>query len=54
MFALAPVVLWLTVFLLTLFGIEYGVLRPLDRFVRAAGTDVERRRRDVQHRNGIG
>lgn len=33
MFALAPVVLWLTVFLLTLFGIEYGVLRPLDRFV---------------------
>lgn len=32
-FALEPVVLWLTVFLLTLFGIEYGVLRPLDRFV---------------------
>ena len=31
--AMEPVVLWLTVFLLTLFGIEYGVLRPLDRFV---------------------
>lgn len=33
LFALEPVVLWLVVFLLTLFGIEYGLLRPLDRFV---------------------
>lgn len=32
-FALEPVLLWLAVFLLTLFGIEYGILRPLDRFV---------------------